>query len=74
MGYAIMHGSCFCCHKLFSFNPIKVPSVRDGADVRQPVCRTCIEAANKIRQERGMDELSIHVDAYEACDEAELPQ
>ena len=47
MGFAFMTGNCWVCRKLFSFNPVRVPSIRDGSGVRQPICRECIEMANR---------------------------
>jgi hypothetical protein len=73
MGYAFMTAGCFTCGKLFTFNPMKVPSVRDKNNVRQPVCRDCVESANKIRKTRGLPSFTILDGAYEACDESELP-
>jgi hypothetical protein len=72
MGYAFMTGNCWVCRKLFTFNPVRVPSIRDGSGVRQPICRNCIEMANRVRVIKGMEPFPVPGDAYEACDEAEL--
>lgn len=73
MGYAFMTGPCVVCGSIFSFNPVRVPSVRDSNGERQQVCRSCVESANHIRKERGLEPFPIFPDAYEACDETELP-
>ena len=72
MGYALMLGHCFVCTIRFSFNPMRVPSFKDGKGVRQPVCLGCITAINIKRMELGHDAFVIPADAYEACDETEL--
>lgn len=72
MGYAIMMGSCYCCGKIFGFHPHKVPSIRDGKGIRQPVCQTCVDAANLIRPKKGLNLIQYSEDAYGPCDEAEL--
>jgi hypothetical protein len=64
MGYMLCYGCCVNCHQPFSFNPERVPSVRVQG-VREPVCRNCIEHANRIRKERGLEEFSIMPGAYE---------
>lgn len=72
MGYAMMFGTCANCHLPFSFNPVKVPSVRvNGA--KEPICKTCIDAANPERVKQGLPPLEYAPDAYEACEENELP-
>ena len=71
MGYVMMSSQCINCGRLFSYNPHKVPSVRVKG-VREPVCRSCIEAANTIRKERGILPLHYHPDAYEPLPEEEL--
>ncbi len=71
MGFAMCMGPCFGCGKTFSFNPVRVPSIRVEG-VKQPVCRECIEAANPKRVANGLDPIEILPGAYEACDESEL--
>jgi len=72
MGYVFMTAGCYVCGTLFSFNPMKVPSIRDGNGVRQAVCRACVELANKVRKERGLEPFPIADGAYAPCDESEL--
>lgn len=71
-GYAIVHGRCIICKEMVSFNPHKVPSVRIDGGERQPVCRTCIEAANPERVKRGLEPIEILPGAYDPLPEGEL--
>lgn len=72
MGHVFITGGCFTCGTLFSFNPVRVPSIRDSGGVKQAICGNCIRLANKIRIERGVEPFPVPIDAYEACDENEL--
>uniref|UniRef100_A0A6M3X6H8 Uncharacterized protein n=1 Tax=viral metagenome TaxID=1070528 RepID=A0A6M3X6H8_9ZZZZ len=71
MGYALMFGKCCACGGLTSFNPVKVPSVRING-TKEPVCKFCIEDANKKRKEMGLETFNVPEDAYEPCNEMEL--
>ena len=71
-GYVFCVGVCYACKRVFTFNPLYVPSLSiDG--VREPFCLPCIERANAIRQAKGMPLLQIHPQAYEPLPERELP-
>lgn len=71
MGYAFATSPCVACHGLFSYNPMKVPSIRvNGA--REPVCPACMALANAKRVANGLPPHAIADDAYEPCDEREL--
>lgn len=73
MGYVMGVGKCFNCSGLMSFNPNLVPSIRDPkTGNREPVCKTCIERANPIREQNGLEPISIRQGAYEACNENEV--
>ena len=72
MGYALGIGTCYTCGQTFSFNPVRVPSFRDKNNVRQPVCRACLEQINRQRQEMKLEPLAIPEDAYDYCEESEL--
>jgi len=72
MGYAIMFGTCFCCRRTFGFNPNKVPSLRDADNVRQPVCKDCVDTANPVRIKNGLEPIHYAPDAYQPCEEGEL--
>ena len=66
-------GPCYLCGRMFMFNPHAVPSIhRRGDGVREPVCRDCIEQANRLRVEAGMDPVRIRPDAYEPLPAEEL--
>jgi hypothetical protein len=56
---------CLVCRNAFSYNPELVPSLRVNG-VRQPICRDCIELANKMRVERGLNPHPVLPGAYEA--------
>ena len=76
MSYAILHGDCYSCKRIFSANPEKVPSMRIDDNGLQVLvggtqiifCKPCVEKANRARERRGMDPLYIHPDAYEPVD------
>jgi len=71
MGYAICTSACYGCKRLFSYNPLRVPSLRiDG--IKEPFCQDCISRANVARKTKGLDPLVPHPDAYSPCDEGEL--
>jgi hypothetical protein len=71
MGYALATGTCYGCGRVFSFNPVRVPSIPiDG--VRKPICRECVERANPRRVANGLEPIVPAHDAYDACDESEL--
>ena len=73
MGYALATSTCFGCRRLFSYNPVRVPSIRDpNTGTKEPVCFNCITRANVKRKAKGLDPLVPHPMAYEPCDEEEL--
>jgi hypothetical protein len=76
MGYCFCTSACYCCGRIFTYNPVRVPSVpahltRTGT--KEPVCRHCIEAANPKRIANGLEPIVPAPDAYEPVDESELP-
>ncbi len=71
MAYVFMMGNCIACNNPFSFNPMKVPSLRVNG-VREPLCKECVAEANRLRVERGDKPVVIHPDAYDPCDENEV--
>jgi hypothetical protein len=72
MGYAFCAGPCCGCGQPFVFNPRRVPSIRINGH-RQPICRSCIARVNPMRRANGLEEIVPLPDAYEPCDERELP-
>ena len=66
MGYYLAIVPCYSCGQNFTCNPHLVPSVVvDG--VREPVCLACIQQANPIRQQRGLEPIVPREGAYEAA-------
>jgi len=72
MGYAVILSPCFGCGGIFSYNPHKVPSIRDKDGVRQPICRRCVERVNPQRIANGLSPIVPLPGAYDAIDESEL--
>lgn len=71
MGYVFCMGPCIGCGNYFSFNPDRVPSVRLNG-VREPICKICVETSNPLREEKGMDPITILPGAYDPADEHEI--
>jgi len=71
MGFVICTGVCANCNAFFSFNPMRVPSVRVNG-VREPICRNCIERVNPVRIASGLEPIRILDGAYDACPEDAL--
>jgi hypothetical protein len=72
MGYAFAMSPCLGCKRLFSYNPMKVPSHRDAQGVKQPICQGCMTLINALRKDKGFEPFPIPPDAYEPCPEEEL--
>lgn len=72
--YFVM-SACVGCDRVFTYNPHLVPSIRvsrvDGQwrenpnGSKEPVCESCVRAANPIRQQNGLDPIEILPGAYE---------
>ena len=71
MGFIQAYSDCYACKQPFTYNPMRVPSIRING-VREPICRDCVEKANPERANKGLDPIEILPGAYEACDETEL--
>jgi len=71
MGYVLAHDACIGCGRLFSFNPMRVPSVWFDGN-REPICRDCVERVNPARIKNGLEPIVPARDAYDACNEQEL--
>ena len=72
MGYVLATSNCYCCKRIFNFNPMLVPSLTvDG--VKEPFCQSCVERANPTRVANGLSPIVPLPGAYEPCDENELP-
>lgn len=86
MGFAIALMGCWSCGKVFGCNPGKVPSIPidpetnlppdmggdpDRAEL-QPVCPSCVTAANERRRARGLPLIRVLPGAYEVVPASEL--
>ena len=71
MGYIFVSAACAACGGLFSFHPNKVPSVVTGGR-REPVCASCVEAANPLRAAKGLPAIEVLPGAYEPCSEDDV--
>jgi hypothetical protein len=73
MGYAFATSACFGCQRIFSYNPMRVPSIRDPhTGSREPLCGHCVERVNPQRVKNGLAPIVPLPGAYEPCDESEL--
>lgn len=73
MGYAFATSPCYGCKQIFSYNPVRVPSVCDPqTGTREPICRNCVERVNPLRIANGLEPITPLPGAYEPCDESEL--
>lgn len=70
--YALCHSACAGCHRIFSYNPLRVPSVVIKGS-REPICRHCVERVNPMRIANGLEPIVPLPDAYEPIHESELP-
>jgi hypothetical protein len=64
-GYVAATMPCYCCKQIFSYNPMRVPSINVNG-MRQPICRPCVDLANPSRRASGLPEI-----AYDAWDESD---
>jgi hypothetical protein len=71
-GFAIAMGECIVCKRLFSFNPVRVPSTVAMTGKREPICEGCITLVNAGRRKNGLPEWPIFPDSYEPVEESEL--
>jgi hypothetical protein len=72
MGYALGTSACIGCGRIFSYNPMRVPSFTPPGGTREPICEQCFNNINDKRADKGLPPFSRHPDAYEPCDEEEL--
>lgn len=71
MGFITCTSACIGCRRLFSYNPMRVPSIRiDG--VREPICQACVDRINPRRIANGLDPIVPLPGAYEPADESEV--
>lgn len=72
MGYVLATGHCIGCSRIFSFNPVKVPSSSAVTGKREPICERCVKRLNPIRIRNGLAPIVPAPDAYKATDESNL--
>jgi hypothetical protein len=73
MGVAFAMSACFGCGRVFTYNPLRVPSIHSPiSGTREPICLACVEQCNPKRIANGLDPIVPFPDAYDACDESEL--
>jgi len=61
---------CYCCGRMFFYNPHRVPSIPVHG-VREPICRSCVDAVNPRRVANGLEPIVPLPGAYEPMDEAD---
>jgi hypothetical protein len=70
MGYVVVMSPCLNCGSVMSYNPNKVPAVRDAQGVKQPICEPCHTALNNEREKLGLERWPEPMPgAYEVADE-----
>ena len=70
-GYVMGHSLCIGCGQLFSYNPMRVPSLFVNGQ-REPICQACVHRVNPMRVKNGLAPIIPHKDAYEPAREDEL--
>lgn len=68
--FAVDH--CIGCNKVFTFNPVRVPSLWWKGE-RRPICRACVDLINPRRIANGLPPIVPEPDAYDEVSESELP-
>jgi hypothetical protein len=71
MGYAFAMSPCVGCGRVFTYNPVRVPSVTINGS-REPICLDCVNRTNPQRVANGLPPIVPLPGAYDECDEAEL--
>jgi hypothetical protein len=72
MGYVLATGPCIGCRRVFSFNPLRVPSCSAITGAREPICQDCVDRVNPMRIANGLAPIVPAPDAYEAAEDDEL--
>jgi hypothetical protein len=63
-GYMMVLGPCVGCGRLFTFSAERVPSVVIDGE-REPICASCVAAANPTRIANGLPPIVVLPGAYE---------
>lgn len=72
MGYMMAMGPCIGCGRVFTFNPLLVPSSSAVTGEREPICEGCVDRLNVIRRKKRMALIVPLPGAYEPRDEDEI--
>lgn len=72
MGYVAAFAPCVGCGNLFSFNPVKVPSISIDGGPKQPICAGCVARVNPMREKNGLPIIVPLDGAYDAAEAEEL--
>lgn len=72
MGYVVVTSPCLGCRRLFSYNPMLVPSCSAVTGTREPICQDCIDRINPMRIKNGLEPVVPLPGAYAPCDEEDL--
>jgi hypothetical protein len=72
MGYVTAMSPCIGCKRIFTYNPMRVPSCSAITGKREPICADCVERINPMRKKNGLALIVPLPGAYDACDEGEL--
>jgi hypothetical protein len=63
----LAYSPCFGCHRMFAYNPVRVPSIRPAPDMdAEPICMACIERVNPVRIAMGLEKIEPLPGAYGA--------
>ena len=68
MPYMQAFSPCIFCSRVFSYNPLTVPSTNLLTGEREPICRDCMDKINAKRVAQGLKPVPIAADAYEAAE------
>lgn len=64
MPWMIVYGPCWSCHRMFTFSAERVPSLLVDGE-REPLCRSCVERANVLRADKGLEPIVVLPGAYD---------
>lgn len=73
MSYMFVTAACLTCGRPFTFNPDLVPSIRVNAQgqpdpngTKEPICQSCVDRGNILREKKGLPPIVVLPGAYEA--------
>ena len=72
MGYVTAMSPCIGCRRVFSYNPLRVPSCSAVTGKREPICQDCVDRVNPMRIKNGLPPIMVLPGAYDAAPEDEL--